>query len=172
MLLCPDLVLFDVWYIKEACFLWAGKIKGSVHISDCLYLLTKLYTCEVKLKIEDAVHRDIELNRIDDMIIVIEPNCKISVGSHPYWTQRKIFCRMWETEQFWGTIDFHSIFFLTMEVNGAPKLPRYKLSSKYLPLCLAEQRRSYRFGNTGWVNDDTIFIFGWIIHLTCTSKLT
>ncbi len=28
------------------------------------------------------------------------------------WTQRKIFWRMWETEQFWGTIDFHSIFFL------------------------------------------------------------
>ncbi len=29
-------------------------------------------------------HRDIELNRIDDMIIVIKPNRKISVGSHPY----------------------------------------------------------------------------------------
>ncbi len=28
---------------------------------------------------------------------------------------------MWETEQLWGTIDFHSIFFPTMEVNGAPK---------------------------------------------------
>ncbi len=28
------------------------------------------------------------------------------------WTQRKIFWRMWKTEQFWGTIDFHSIFFL------------------------------------------------------------
>lgn len=49
-----------------------GKIKGSVHISDCLYLLTKLYTCEAKLKNKDAVHhqcivmhRDnrIELNR-------------------------------------------------------------------------------------------------------------
>ncbi len=26
------------------------------------------------------------------------------------WTQRKIFWRMWETEQFWGTIDFHSFF--------------------------------------------------------------
>ncbi len=41
-------------------------------------------------KIEDAVHRqftvmhrDIELNRIDDMIIVIKLNHKISVGSHP-----------------------------------------------------------------------------------------
>ncbi len=29
------------------------------------------------------------------------------------WTQRKIFWRMWETEQFWGTIDFHSIFFFS-----------------------------------------------------------
>ncbi len=26
---------------------------------------------------------------------------------------------MGETEQFWGTIDFHSVFFSTMEVNGA-----------------------------------------------------
>ncbi len=33
---------------------------------------------------------------------------------------------MWETEQFWHTIDFHSIFFFpTMEVNGAPKQPGY-----------------------------------------------
>ncbi len=28
---------------------------------------------------------------------------------------------MWETEQFGGTIDFHSIFFSTMEVNDASK---------------------------------------------------
>ncbi len=85
------------------------------------------------------------------------------------WTQRKIFWRMWETEQFWGTIDFHSIFFPTMEVNGAPKQPGYKLSSKYLPLCSAEQRHSFRFGTTwGWVNDDSIFIFGWTIPLSRT----
>ncbi len=51
---------------------------------------------------------------------------------------------MWETEQFWGTIDFHSIFLPTMEVNGAPKQPGYKLSSEYLPLCSAEQRNAYR----------------------------
>ncbi len=57
-------------------------------------------------------------------------------------------------------------FFPTMEVNGAPKQPGYKLSSKYLPLCSAEQRHSYRFGTTwGWVNDDIIFIFGWTIPL-------
>ncbi len=58
------------------------------------------------------------------------------------------------------------IFFPTMEVNGAPKQPGYKLSSKYLPLCSAEQRNSYRFGTTsGRVNDDRIFIFGWTIPL-------
>ncbi len=39
-------------------------------------------------------------------------------------------------------------FFPTMEVNGAPEQPGYKLSSKYLPLCSAEQRHSYRFGTT------------------------
>ncbi len=49
-------------------------------------------------------------------------------------------------QHFWGTIDFHSIFPPSMEVNGAPKQPGYKLSSKYLPLCSAEQRNSYRFG--------------------------
>ncbi len=59
-----------------------------------------------------------------------------------------------------------SILSLTMEVNGAPKQPDYKLSSKYLPLC-SEQTHSYRFGSTwGWVNDDRIFIFGWTIPLT------
>ncbi len=42
--------------------------------------------------------------------------------------------------------------FPTMEVNGAPKQPGYKLSSKYLPLCSAEQRNSYRFGTTGSYN--------------------
>ncbi len=83
------------------------------------------------------------------------------------WTQRKIFWRIWETEQFWGTIDFHSIF-SPMEVNGTPKQPGYKLSSKYLPLCSAEQRNSYRFGTTwGGVNDDIIYICGWTIPLSC-----
>ncbi len=78
---------------------------------------------------------------------------------------------MWETEQFWGTIDFHSIVFPTMEVNGAPKQPGYNLSSKYRPLCSAEQRNSYRFGTTcGRVNDDRIFIFGWTIPLMFEKK--
>ncbi len=49
---------------------------------------------------------------------------------------------------FLGHHDFHSIFFSTMEVNGAPKQPGYKLSSKYLPLCSAEKINSYRFGTT------------------------
>ncbi len=59
------------------------------------------------------------------------------------------------------------LFFPTMEVNGASKQPCDKLSSKYLPLCSAEQINSYRCGTTwGWVNDDTIFIFGWTIPLS------
>ncbi len=50
-----------------------------------------------------------------------------------------------------------------MEVNGAPKQP-VTTSSKYMPLCSAEQTHYYRFGTTlGWVNDGTIFIFGWTI---------
>ncbi len=43
-----------------------------------------------------------------------------------FWTQRKIFWRMRETEQYFSP---------TIEVNGAPKQPDYKLSSKHLPLC-------------------------------------
>jgi len=56
---------------------------------------------------------------------------------------------MLEIEQFWGTID---IFFPTMEVNGAPERSGYRLNSKYLPQCSAEQRNEFRFGRTwGWV---------------------
>ncbi len=52
-----------------------------------------------------------------------------------------------------------SILSPTIEVNGAPKQPDYKLSSEYLPLC-SEQTHSYRFGTTwGWVNDNSILIF-------------
>jgi len=54
----------------------------------------------------------------------------------------------------------------TMEVNGAPQLFGSNRSSKYIPLCSAEVRNSYRFATTwGWVNDDRIFIFGWSIPL-------
>ncbi len=64
-----------------------------------------------------------------------------------------------------GTSLTSIVFFFcpTMEVNGAAKQPGYKLSSKYLPLCSAERRHSYRFGTTrGWVND-RIFLCGWTI---------
>ncbi len=37
------------------------------------------------------------------------------------WIQRKIFWRMWKTEQFWGTIDFHSIFFSYYGSQWCPK---------------------------------------------------
>jgi len=33
-------------------------------------------------------------------------------------------------------------FFTTMEVNGAPKQPGYKPSSKYLPLCSEENKKN------------------------------
>jgi len=38
--------------------------------------------------------------------------------------------------------------------------------SKYIPLCSAEERNSYRFPTTwGWENYNRIFIFGWSISL-------
>ncbi len=45
-----------------------------------------------------------------------------------------------------ATLTSKSIFIPNMEVNGAQKQPGYKLSSKYLPLCSAEQR--HKFGTT------------------------
>ncbi len=41
----------------------------------------------------------------------------------------------------------------TMEVDGDQH------SSKYLLLCSAEERKSYRFGTLGSVNDDRVFFF-------------
>ncbi len=78
----------------------------------------------------------------------------------------KVFWRMWETEQVWGTIDFHNVFFSYYESQCCPKnMPGYKLSSKYLPLRSAEQRNEYRFGTTwGWVNYRIKF-FRWTIPL-------
>ncbi len=68
---------------------------------------------------------------------------------------------MWETEQFWGTIDFHSIFFPTMEVNGAPKQPVTNFLQNIF-LC-GRQNKEIHTGLElleGLVNDDSIFIFG------------
>ncbi len=36
------------------------------------------------------------------------------------------------------------LFFFTIEVNGAPKQPDYKLSSEYLPVC-SEQRQVWKY---------------------------
>ncbi len=47
------------------------------------------------------------------------------------WTQRKIFWRMWETEQFWGTIDFHSIFF---SYNGSQRCPKTTLLQTFFKI--------------------------------------
>jgi len=48
-----------------------------------------------------------------------------------------------------GTIDFHSRKKKnTMKVNGAKQLFGFNRSSKYLPLCSAEVRNSYRFATT------------------------
>ncbi len=62
-------------------------------------------------------------------------------------TQRKILWRMWKTEQFWGTIDFHNVFFPTRKVNGAPKQPDYKLSSIYLPFVFGRTKRFIQVWN-------------------------
>ncbi len=60
---------------------------------------------------------------------------------------------MWETEQIWDTIDFHSIYLF---INGAPKPPGYKPSSKYLHLSLGKTKKFIQVGKSKWRN----FYFG------------
>ncbi len=63
------------------------------------------------------------LSKNKNCVIIYSP----SSSSKPVWmslfcgTQRKIFWRMWETEQFWSTIDFHSIFFSYSGSQWCPK---------------------------------------------------
>ncbi len=60
------------------------------------------------------------------------------------WTQRKIFWRMRETEQVWGTVDLHSIFLSSMEVNNAPN----SLITNFLQnifLCVLQNKHSYKY---------------------------
>jgi len=45
-------------------------------------------------------------------------------------------------------IDFHSIYFPIMEVNGCCQLSSYQHSLKDLLLCSTEEWNSYRFGTT------------------------
>ncbi len=53
-------------------------------------------------------------------------------------------------EQLLVATDYHSIFcFNNMEINGDQKLFAYPHSSKYLCLCLADERSSYMFRTTG-----------------------
>jgi len=47
-------------------------------------------------------------------------------------------------------IDFHSIFFPTIKVNGCHQLSGYQHSLKYLILCSTEERNSNRNSNF-WV---------------------
>ncbi len=72
--------MFDTF--KKRVFFEQVKWKVQfIYLTACIYWQNCIH--EVKLKIKDAVNRDIELNWIEDMIIVIELNRKISVGSHP-----------------------------------------------------------------------------------------
>ncbi len=123
-------------------------------------------TLDNKISLKGIVHPQIKILSSFTHLQVV-PNLKSEKWISLFcWTQMKIFWRKFVTSLFWGTIDFHSRKINIMEVNGAPELC-FPLSSEYLPLCLAKQRHSYRFGTIwGWVNDDNIFIFGWTIPLS------
>ncbi len=105
-------------------------------------------------------------NENENSVIIYSPSSSKPVWMYLFcWTQRKIFWRMFVTRLFWATIDFHWKKNI-LRVNGAPELLCFPHSSEYLPLSSAEQIHSYRFGTTGWINDDRIFIFGWTVPLS------
>ncbi len=100
---------------------------------------------------------------------IVHPKMKImSLFTHPQVVsnlyecifsaeqQRKIFWRMWETEQFWGTIDFHSIFFLLWK----SMVPQNSLVTNFLQnivLCVQQNKEFIQVWNYLWrVNDDRI----------------
>ncbi len=62
-------------------------------------------------------------------------------------------------------IDFHSIPFPSIEVNGNKQLLGYSEFFKKIYFVFNIRRCETTYG---WVNDDKIFTFGWTVPLTCT----
>ncbi len=134
---------------------------------DLVYLENVKHTTLLKTKIWGH-HIYKQFYRNDAVKGTVHPKMKLlSSFTHPQVDPNLYECvcsaeHKGRYSEEWGK---QSIFSPTMEVNGAPKQPDYKLSSKYLPLC-SEQTHSYRFGTTwGRVNDDRSFIFGWTVSL-------
>ncbi len=85
------------------------------------------------------------------------------------WTQRKIFWRMWEAEQFWGTIDSHVFIFQLWK----SMVPQNSLVTNFLQnifFCRRQNKEIHTGLELGWVNDDRYFIFGWTIPLSRISS--
>jgi len=56
---------------------------------------------------------------------------------------------MFVTNQLMDPIDFNSMEINTMDVNVVLQLIGFRHSSKYLVLCSAKERNSFRFGREG-----------------------
>ncbi len=93
---------------------------------------------------------------------------QVVLNMYEFFLLLNIFWRMQVNKQLMVVIYFHSMEKKnTLEVNGYRQLFGYQHSSKYRLVCSKEERNLYMFGTTwGWVNDDSIYIFGWIILLS------
>ncbi len=66
-------------------------------------------------------------------------------------------------EESWNSIGTHSLLLYEHKTNASEWVPVPNILQNIF-LFSAEERKSYRFEITrGWVNDDTIFIFGWTV---------
>ncbi len=85
---------------------------------------------------DSLIHSTFKAMKNENSVIIYSP----SSSSKPVWmslfcwTQRKILWRMRETEQFWCTIDYHSIYF---SYYGSQWCPKNSLVTNFLPLCSA-----------------------------------
>ncbi len=103
---------------------------------------------------------------------IVHSKMKILSFTHPKpvwmslfcWTQRKIFWRMWETEQFWAPLTSIVFFSPTMEVKCAPKtawLQTFFIISSFV----FSRTKTFKTGldpylSWGWVNYDNFHFWG------------
>ncbi len=114
---------------------------GTVYTMDVIPKYFMLYFLQpVELKLKGIVHPKMKIHP------QVVPNLYEYLSSAEHKGRYSEECGKQSSSG--APLTSIAFFSPTVEVNGAPKQPGYKLSSEYLPLCSAEQRHSYRFGTT------------------------
>ncbi len=122
------------------------------------FYLNIFYSCDQSYIFSIITHSKKFITHSSEIILIC---CMTVWMSFFCWTQRKIFWRKWETEQFWGTIDSHSIYFSYHGNQWCPKTAWLQTFFKISSFVFSRTKKFIQVW--GCVND--IFIFGWTIPL-------